>query len=432
MDRTLKQAGIAAAIAGAAVVAPGAALAAGFALLEQNASGLGNAYAGSAAVAQDASTMFFNPAGLTQLPGMQVVAAGSGIYLGTDFSGTGSDTIPGISVGTGTGGNAGGGAFVPSLYFSAPIGERLVVGIGAGAPFGLRTEYDDTWLGRFQGIKSDLTSININPSIAYKVSEAVSLGAGINWQHAEATLTNAVFLGALGEGRTELSADDDAWGWNVGALFKLGADMRVGVSYRSTMSYTLEGNVTTNTLSGAAPPPGTNFSASAEAKFPDMALLSVVQNYGDKWQLLGDVQWTHWSTVDTVNVVNSSNGLTADRLVFAFEDAWRIAFGVNYFHDDVWTFRGGLAWDQSPVDEDNRTVRLPDADRYWLSFGMQYKFGKAGALDLAYAHLFIPSPDINRTRPLSINPPLSAFSTTVTGDYSSSVDILGVQFTWTF
>jgi long-chain fatty acid transport protein len=434
MNRTLTQTGIAAVIAGAAVLTPDPARAAGFALLEQNASGLGNAYAGSAAVAQDASTMFFNPAGLAVLPGMQLVVAGSGIYVQSEFSGTGTDTIPGISVGSGTGGNAGGGAFVPSLYFSMPLGERFAAGIGVGAPFGLRTEYDDGWLGRFQGINSELTTININPSVAFKVNDAISLGAGISWQKAEVELTNAVFLGALGEGRTELSADDDAWGWNLGALFRLGIDTRVGISYRSTLSYTLEGSVSTSTLSGAAPPPGTNFSASADVKFPDMALLSVVQNYGDQWQLLGDVQWTHWSTIGTVNVMNTSSasGQPADQLAFNFEDAWRIAFGVNYFHSQAWTFRGGIAWDQSPVDDDNRTVRLPDNDRYWLSFGAQYKFGKAGALDIGYAHLFVSSPDINRTKPLSINPPLSAFSTTVTGDYSSSVDILGVQFTWTF
>jgi long-chain fatty acid transport protein len=367
---------------------------------------------------------------------MQLVVAGSGIYVESEYSGSASETVPfpTFSLGTGTGGNAGGGAFVPAMYFSAPLGERFAAGIGIGAPFGLRTEYDDNWLGRFQGIKSDLTTINVNPSVAFKVNDAISLGAGVSWQKADADLTGAAYFGpVLGEGRTELSADDDAWGWNIGALFRLGIDTRLGVSYRSTMSYTLEGNVSTSMLSGAAPPPGTNFSASADVKFPDMALLSVVQNYGDQWQLLGDVQWTHWSTIGTVNVMNTStsSGAPAQQLAFDFEDAWRIAFGVNYFHTQAWTFRGGIAWDQSPVNDDNRTVRLPDNDRYWLSLGAQYKFGKGGALDVGYAHLFVPSPDITRTAPL--NQPLTAFSTTVgPGDYSSSVDILGVQFTWTF
>jgi long-chain fatty acid transport protein len=418
------------AVAGAIGVLPGLAGAAGFALLEQNASGLGNAYAGSAAVAEDASTIFFNPAGMTLLPGTQFVVSGDAIYVDTKFSGTGSNNFP-IPLGTDEGGNAGGWAVVPSLYFSMPIGDRFAAGIGVGAPFGLVTEYDDDWLGRFQGIKSELTTININPSIAFKVSPTVSLGAGINWQKADVELTNAVFLGLAGEGRTKLEADDDAWGWNVGALFQLGADMRVGISYRSSIEYDLEGDVSTNTLAGT-PVAAASFPAEASVEFPDQVILSVTQMYGDKWQLLGDIHYTHWSTVDTIDVINKNNGARADSLVFDFNDAWRIALGLNYFHSEKWTFKGGLAWDQSPVDEDNRTVRLPDHDRIWLSVGAKYKFGKGGALDFGYTHLFLDEPEIDRTRALSPNPPLSAFSTTVSGEYDSSVDIVGVQLTWTF
>lgn len=418
------------AVAAALGVLPGLAGAAGFALLEQNASGLGNAYAGSAAVAEDASTIFFNPAGMTLLPGMQVVVAGDAIGVDTKFSGTGTNNFP-IPLGTGEGGNAGGWSVVPSVYFSMPIGERLAAGIGIGAPFGLVTEYDDTWLGRFQGIKSDLTTVNVNPSIAFKLSPTVSIGGGVNWQKADVELTNAVFLGAPGEGRTKLEADDDSWGWNIGALFQLGDDMRVGISYRSAIEYDLEGDVSTTTLSGL-PVAAASFPAEASVKFPDQAILSVTQMYGDKWQLLGDLHYTHWSTVDTIDVVSQSSGATVDRLAFDFNDSWRVAFGVNYFHSEKWTFKGGLAWDQSPVDDDNRTVRLPDHDRIWLSVGAKYKFGKAAALDFGYTHLFLDEPEIDRTRALSPNPPLSAFSTTVTGDYESSVDILGVQFTWTF
>jgi long-chain fatty acid transport protein len=421
------------AVAAGLGVLPNLAGAAGFALLEQNASGLANAYAGTAAVAEDASTIFFNPAGMTLLPGMQVVVAGDAIYVDSSFSGTGSETIPSPAVvlGSGEGGNAGGWAVVPSLYFAMPIGDRFAAGIGVGAPFGLKTEYDDDWLGRFQGIKSELVTINVNPSIAFKLTPTISLGAGINWQQADAELTNAVFLGAAGEGRTKLEADDDAWGWNVGALFQLGSDMRLGISYRSSMDYSLEGDVSTVTAAGA-PVAAATFDAEADVEFPDSVVLSVAQMYGDKWQLLGDVQWTHWSTVDSIDVVNSSTGAVADTLVFDFDDTWRVALGLNYFHSEKWTFKGGIAWDQSPVDDDNRTVRLPDNDRIWLSLGAKYKFGKAGAIDVGYAHLFIDSPEIDRTRPLSANPPLSAFSTTVSGEYDASVDIVGVQLTWTF
>ena len=117
-----------------------------------------------------------------------------------------------------------------------------------------------------------------------------------------------------------------------------------------------------------------------------------------------------------------------------FDNAWRIALGVNYFSSEKWTFRGGLAWDQSPVNDQNRTVRLPDNDRYWLALGAQYKFGKGGALDFGYTHLFVQSASINQTKqsvlPTAAGP--VTITNNVTGDYDNSVDIIGIQFTWTF
>ncbi len=437
MSYEVKRICVVASIAAGTAVVTEPAGAAGFALLEQNASGLGNAYAGSAAVAADASTMFFNPAGLTLLPGTQAVISGAGIGLQTQFSGRASQTAAPpapvtVPLGTNDGGDAGGWGFVPSLYVSTPIGDRWAVGLGVGAPFGLKTEYESNWMGRFLGIKSELTTINVNPSVAFKVNDNISLGAGVNWQKVDATLTNATLIGAATPGLTELKADDDAWGWNVGALFKLGSDMRVGVSYRSAMDYTLNGNVTTtNSATGAVVnSPLATFGAHADIKLPDMALLSVVQQFGEKWQLLGDLQYTNWSTIGTVNVINNSTGGTADRLVLNFDNAWRIALGVNYFSSEKWTFRGGLAWDQSPVNDQNRTVRLPDNDRYWFALGAQYKFGKGGALDLGYTHLFVQSASINQTKQSSLGP--VTITNNVTGEYDNSVDIIGVQLTWTF
>lgn len=430
MKRMQRKSGLRAAVAAALGALPGIAGAAGFALLEQNASGLGTAYAGTAAVAEDASTIFFNPAGMTLLPGAQVVIGGSGIYVNSEFDGDGSAAPPFTALGNETGGNLGGWALVPAAYFSMPVGERLAIGVGVGAPFGLKTEYEDDWVGRYQGIKSDLTTINVNPSIAFKLTDAIHLGAGANWQQADAELTNAVFAGALGEGETKLEADDDAWGWNVGALFVVGTDMRIGLSYRSSIEYTLEGDVSTQ-ASGVAVP-GANFDAEADIEFPDSAILSVTQMFGDKWQLLGDVQYTHWSTVDDVDVINQDTDATADTLVFDFDNAWRIALGLQYFMNERWTLKFGAAWDESPVNDDNRTVRLPDSDRYWISAGAKWRFAKSAALDVGYAHLFGADADMDRTRELGINPPLSALSTTVDGEYDNSVDIIGVQLTWTF
>jgi long-chain fatty acid transport protein len=285
-------------------------------------------------------------------------------------------------------------------------------------------------MGRFLGVKSEVTTININPSVAFKVNDSISLGAGVNWQQIDADLTNAALIGAGTQGLSELEADDAAWGWNVGALFKLGSDMRLGVSYRSSIDYTVDGNVTTtNSTTGATFAPGT-FPAKADIKMPDNFLISIVQQFGEKWQLLGDLQYTNWGTIGTIDIVNKNTNATADRLVLDFNSAWRVALGVNYLSSEKWTFRGGLAWDQSPVDDQNRTVRLPDNDRYWVALGAQYKFGKGGAIDIGYAHLFVPTPSINQTRQAALGP--LTVTNNIQGDYDNSVDIIGVQLTWTF
>src|SRR5512145_2152588 len=165
----------------------GGASAAAFQLWEQNASGLGNAYAGSAAVADNASTIFFNPAGMTQLPGLHLSAGVAGVGPSYKFQNSGS---------TGTGGNggdAGGWAAVPNAYFSAQLAPNWFVGFGISAPFGLATEYDDSnWIGRYQSLKSEVKTVNYNPSLGYRVNDKVSLGLGINYQTIDAELTSAL------------------------------------------------------------------------------------------------------------------------------------------------------------------------------------------------------------------------------------------------
>lgn len=226
------------------------------------------------------------------------------------------------------------------------------------------------------------------------------------------------------EGRALLEAKDDAWGWNAGALFHLGSDMRLGFAYRSKIDYTLEGSVSLRSVAGA---PVTAFAAEAGITFPDTATLSLLQKYSEKWELLGDLSWTHWSEVDRVNIMNRSNGTVADQLVFNFKDAWRVALGVNYQLDERWTFKGGAAFDESPVDDANRTVRLPDTDRLWISVGAKYRFAGVGAVDIGYAHLFTGNGSINQTRAVA-----PSFSTTVTGEYDASIDIFSLQLTLAF
>ncbi len=431
--------GAAAAITAAFTAASGAASASGFALIEQSGSGMGNSFAGAAAVAEDASTIFFNPAGMSYLQGTQGAVAGHVISVSNKFSGSGTNpaALGGGAATGGTGGDAGETAFVPNAYLVKPYGERWRFGLGVNAPFGLATEYDRNWIGRFQGIKSELITVNVNPSLSYKVSDAFSIGVGVNYQRSDAELTNAVVLPGPASGNTKLEADDDAWGWNIGAIFQVTPATRIGIAYRSEIDYTLEGSVTTTTSTGvvigAAGGP-----SSAEVTFPDTLSISLAHTVSDRLQLLADVTSTGWSSIGEVRVINTTNGTLRDVLNFDFDDSVRYSIGVNYKSGGDWTLKAGLAFDETPVKgATTRTVRLPDSDRTWISIGGQRMIGKNGRLDLGYAHLFIDDTDINNTRsqqaPGFTTPtPSPGTATTVTGTYKASVDIFSIQYTHSF
>ncbi|MEK6211288.1 MAG: outer membrane protein transport protein [Pseudomonadota bacterium] len=427
------------AIATALGGASGVASAAGFALIEQSGSGMGNAFAGAAATAEDASTVFFNPAGMSRLEGTQITVAGHLIDLSAKFSNSGSTKPAAIVTNPlgGNGGDAGGIAVIPNLYFVMPIGDRVNFGVGVNAPFGLVTEYDDDWAGRFQGIKSDLKTINVNPALSFKVNEVFSVGVGVNFQRLETELTNAVVLGPNTEGRAKLEADGDAWGWNAGVLFQPTLSTKIGASYRSKLDYTLDGTTTVTSASGALVSAASG-PTTADVTLPDSFSLSLAQKLNDQWEFLADATFTRWSEINRINIVNSTNGTLRDSLVLDFDDTWRYSIGVNYKLNDGWTLKGGLALDQTPVKgATTRSVRLPDNDRTWASLGAAMKIMQNGRLDMGYSHLFIKDADINFTRSQqlpgqTVPTPQPGTASTVAGSYTGSVDIFSIQYTISF
>lgn len=374
----------------------GVASAAAFQLWEQNASGLGNAYAGSAAVADNASTIFFNPAGMTQTPGLQLSAGVVGVGAYYEFRNSGSTTTGG------DGGNAGGWAAVPNGYFSAQVTNDLFLGFGVSVPFGLATEYSDSsWIGRNQSLKSEIKTVNYNPSVAYRVNDKVSLGFGINYQTINAEMTNMTPAGLY-----RVKGDDSTWGWNAGALFTLSPAMRVGVSYRSTMDYTLEGTRSVGGVSRAA---------TADVKLPDTFILSVWQQVSDRWEAMGDLSYTNWSTLDKLNI-RSSAGTDVEK--FGYKDSWRFAWGAAYKATDAVKLKFGIAYDRTPVTSSDRSARVPDNDRVWFSLGGQWNAGKFGKFDLGYSYLYVKDPSINQSK----------LGTTLRGQYDDSAHLIGVQY----
>ena len=429
-----------------AVAFSGAASASGFQLLgEQSASSLGNAGAGSAAVAENASTIFYNPAGMTELGRGSISAGLVAVKTSFEFSNDGSIT-PGL---TGDGGNGGNWGVVPNAYGSWQLAKDWYIGLGIGAPFGLKTKYDEPWIGSAHSNEFDIKTININPSIAWRAADWVSLGAGVNWQRIDATYkraagvaasprvtncaavppTSPLFPAAVPcQSGVKLEMDDDAWGWNVGALFKPAAQTKIGVSYRSKIKYTANGDVS---VSGPSPVvnAGGSSNVKADIDVPDTFILSLSQGIGDKWEVLADVSWTGWSSIPYLDIVRTSgrlSGQTAQTLNTKFDDAWRFALGANYKLDEAWKLRFGIAYDQTPVPSAQyRLVSLPDNDRTWFSAGFQWKPAKDMALDVGAAYLYLKDADIN-------NDLRAEGKGLVKGSYEDSAWLIGTQFSMFF
>lgn len=444
-------------VAGAMLAMSGTAAASGFALIEQSGSGLGNAFAGGAAGAEDASTIFYNPAGLSRLSGKQVVVAGTMIKLSAKFSDTGSTPAAFQTTNNGNGGDAGSSSLVPNAYFAMEVNPQTRFGLGINAPFGLQTEYDANWIGRFQAMKSKITTVNLNPSVSYDVDEKVSLGAGLNYQRITGDLTSAINWAAIafgaagggagglaaanaanaagqGEGVTTVTGDDAAWGYNLGVLVKVSEQTRAGLAYRSSIKYKMNGSVgfsnrpTAATLGAplaggiaAAYPDG---AVSLDLKMPDSFSASMFDRMDDKWDIMADATWTGWSVFNKLDVIRA-DGSTLSSTPENWKNTWRFAAGANHHYSEQWTSRIGVAYDQTPVSDTYRTARIPDNSRKWLSLGGQYKFSKASALDVGYAHLFVRDASINKDG-------TATAAGMLVGTYKNSVDILSVQYAYSF
>lgn len=416
-----------------AVAFSGSAAAAGFQLQNQNAAGTSVAYAGAAAAAEDASTIFFNPAGMTYLPmGHSISVGGTLIDRSVKFTNTGTSPMPvinpltGLPTGAfhpvgGNGGDGGGLSLVPAMYYSYAINPALRFGLGVSVTYGSETEYDDNFAGRFSGRYTSIHQINLNPSVAYKVNDIVSLGFGINFAKSEVEFQqNTPFVGAP---NGILKGDDTAWGYNLGAMFQVTPATRVGVSYRSSMKFDLEGSQKVAAL-------GVNNPITAKLETPDNFSLALSQKIGERLELLADASWTGWSTVDALTPLLASGAKATAPLRYNFKDTWRFGLGAKYQLNDQWNLRAGVAFDESPVpDDQSRTMTVPDSDRTWLSVGARWMVTKAASLDIGYAHIFFK--DSSTARAVK-NTSETATLQTVRGDFKTRADLLSVQLNYNF
>jgi long-chain fatty acid transport protein len=400
---------------------PIASHAAGFALIEQSGSGMGNAYAGGSAIAEDASTIFFNPAGMTYIQGTQAAGALHLINPNAEFNDKGSIKAQGVPPKGGEGPNAGDLAFVPNFYFMTEINPSIKAGVGLNAPFGLKTEYDDKWVGRFQADKSEVKTININPAVAFKVSDQLSLGIGVSAMWTEATLTRQVNRVVAPETSVKIKGDDWGFGFNLGAIYQVTADTRIGMAYRSKIDQHLEGRSSSPAVAAL------NTKVKADVTLPENFSVSAFSKLNDTWDLMGDVTWTRWSRFKELRI-DFANATPDAVTPENWDNTMRYSVGVNYHYSDAIKLRAGLAYDEEAIKDEFRTARIPGNDRKWLSLGAGWQVTPASKLDVGYSHLFISDASVNDDQRSAAK----GRNGLLRGDFEGSVDILSMQYTHNF
>jgi long-chain fatty acid transport protein len=428
--------------------------ASGFSIIEQSARGLGHAFAGEAGTAEDATTIYFNPAGLTRFPGTQIVAGGRLFVTSIDFKNQGSSVNPALGgepLRGGNGPNGGEVDVVPSLFVTHGLSPRWRVGLGVYAPFGATTKYDRDWVGRYHADESELETININPTAAFKVFDWLSLGAGLDIQYAKVKLTNALDLGSVCEiyisqvglnpgdcprlglapqeadGFVEVTGDSWSVGYNLGLLFEAGEHTRLGVAFRSKVDHTLKGNAEFTIPEKAkilqATGALTNTGARLGMTLPETVELGAFHEINAQWAAMAGIAWTHWARFDELIITFDNPAQPPAVQPESWDDTIRYALGLRYFPAPDWTLRAGTAYDNTPVPNSlRRTARIPDADRYWVAVGTGYRASEHLRFDFGYAHVF--SPDV------SIDNPDENTGDILRGKFAVGGDILSLQLTY--
>lgn len=423
--------------------------AAGFALEHQSVSNLGYAFAGGAASAEDASTIYWNPAGLTRLPGRQLALGLNALYVSARFSdrGTTSPAGPAFPITGGEGGNAIGLNWIPNLYFATDLAPNLKAGVGINSPFGLKTKYPADWMGRYHAIDSVAKSVNVNPAVAWQVHPGVSLGAGVNFQYFDATLSNAIDYGAAcfaafgpaacssagiapqaRDGKVEVSGDSWGFGWNAGVLLEVNPDLRLGFAYRSSIEHEIKGRAAFSNpdLGPFAALPAALGAVDSVARLtldtPDSLSVSLYGQLNPRWAALADVTWTRWSKFKELRV-RFDSGAPDSATPQNWDDVIRISLGAAYRLNGQWTLRTGVAYEESAIPDAFRAPRIPDNARTLLAAGFNYKISATSSLDFGYVHAFFKDAPINNSVP---------GAGTVVGNYKLSADALAIQLIWGF
>lgn len=427
LTRPLNGLALVSCVVGVLLIANTNAIAGGFALREMSSYGQGASYAGVAG-GGDLSTMFWNPATMTQVPGIQIEGVAAGVLPYTVNSpGAGSTLLF-----FGGSGDSGNDALVPSGYFSYQINPKLWLGVAINAPYGLSVSFPDMWAGRdYAANDTSLNTYNTMPSIAYRINDWISVGLGMQIEYGDATLRMG--LPYFGGGFSDFEISGNGWGYGVSAGVTLTPTPTtiIGIGYRSALNQKISGSMA---VTGPLAALSTNGSVHTTLDLPDVVSLGVRQKLDPKWTLLGTVEWTNWSRIGA-SAVYQSSGASATvaaipvTLPFQYKDGWLFSAGAEYQWTDQLAVRGGIGYEISPITDQVRIPLIPDNDRFWLSGGLTYKLTPKLTFDIAYSHLFVKSAPID----VSLTSGSPWFDgVTYIGNASSHVDIVSValKYRW--
>lgn len=417
--------------------------AASFYIQEQSVSGLGTAFAGAVADTPDASTIYYNPAGMTDLKERQALIGTHILIPNANFDNRGSTVNSGAATGNAfvtmsgdDGGNPFDPAAVPNAYFAFPLNDNKSWwgGLSVTFPFGLENKYGDNFVGRYNSTENFLRVTDVAPSLAWKATDWLSIGAGINIQHADAKLENAIPSPATvggpsvaTDGLTDLSGDDVTAGFNAGIIVTPTDGTRIGVHYKQGISHTLEGriiNIIPTDVPGTGGS-GVRLPGEAELDLPDMISVGVSQKVGEKWTLLGGLTHFQWSNFDDIPI---KTPVSFTSVTQGYDDTFAVSLGARYQYSDDLELKAGIQFDQTPTVDQHRSTRIPDGDRLWFAGGASYDINDVWTLDLAGVYVHVDEEQINLTETNS----LTGVVTNTVGTTDGSVGILSAAFKFRF
>lgn len=388
---TIRYAGrlAAAALLTAAALSAQTASAAGFQLTEQSSLGAGRAYAGAGIVGDDLSAVHYNPAGMTLLSGTQMQAGSVWIEVNAEYDGKDGSSENGRYK----------GQAIPAGYITHQLTDDVWLGLGLTVPFGMGTDYDKGWKGAERGYTSTILTFDINPNVAWKVNDFLSVGGGISLQYAKAKLGARLkgyhrLVGEYDAGNGKINADSWDWGWNFGIMVSPTERLRLGLSYRSSITHDAEGDFDyqpSNRAIGLASMAGqrltaATFDSKATVKTPDTIMFTTTWEATDNLRLSTLIRWAKWSNFKSLTIKN--DGFASATYDNDWEDTWLFSVGADYKLNDAWTVRGGVAYEKDPVgDNSKRMAVIPDTDRLWLSLGATWNASKNIQIDGGFSYL---------------------------------------------